>query len=107
MDPVSLLLMLVPPAYLLWVALGLLAMSGLCNLIAVGLLPPKPGTPRYGLKKAWYVAITYGAANFGKAANRIQCGRTGLMVSYEDKNTAKDILTNAGVDVLTRKKPDA
>lgn len=107
MDPVSLLLMLVPPAYLLWVVLALFALSGLCNLIAVGLLPPKPGTPRYGLKKAWYVVITYGAANFGKAANRIQCGRTGLMVPYGEKNNAKAILTEAGVDVLTKKKPDA
>ncbi|EHH66968.1 hypothetical protein [Gluconobacter morbifer] len=106
MDPVTLLVAMLPAKDPGWALLVLLALSGLCNCIAPFILPPKPGAPRYALKKAFYVAITWGAANLGKAANRIQCGRTGVMVPYQDREKARALLTGHGIAVLTKKKPD-
>ncbi|UMM08401.1 hypothetical protein MKW11_14630 [Gluconobacter frateurii] len=106
MDPLTMLVAMLPAKDIAYAVLVLLALSGLCNCIAVFLKPPKPGASRYALKKVFYVAVTWGAANLLNAANRIQYGRTGVMVPYKDKEKAKALLTDHGIDVLTKHKPD-
>lgn len=102
MDPIDAISMLIPPSDLLYVIPGLFAASGLCNVLAFFVAPPKPGAKLYKLKKGFYLAVTWGAANLGKAANRIQCGYTGLMVPYDKRSEAAEILTKNGIELKTK-----
>lgn len=102
MDPVDLFVSLIPPGDLLYFIVLLFAASGLCNVLAFFVTPPKPDAKMYKLKKGFYLAVTWGAANLGKAANRIQCGYTGLMVPYEKRSEAADILAKNGIELKTK-----
>lgn len=102
MDTIDALTTLIPPGDLLYVVVMLFATSGLCNVLAFFVTPPKPGAKMYKLKKGFYLAVTWGAANLGKAANRIQCGYTGLMVPYEKRSEAADILAKNGIELKTK-----
>lgn len=102
MDPIDAISMLIPPSDLLYVIVALFATSGLCNVLAFFVTPPKPGAKLYKLKKGFYLAVTWGAANLGKAANRIQCGYTGLMVPYDKRSEAAEILTKNGIELKTK-----
>lgn len=80
-----------------------LMLSGLCNILAIGLKPPVWGSRHYVVLKIYYLVVTWGALNLGRASNRLQCERTGLMVKREDVDAAQEALTKAGFDVMTYK----
>lgn len=93
---------ILPAKDLVYVIAALFTLSGLCNAIALFLTPPKTGTKLYTLRKLFYVIVTYGAANFAKAANRIQCGYTGVMVPYDHKGEATKLLETNGIPVKAK-----
>lgn len=91
-----------PENWAVYAPFMILMLSGLCNILAVGLKPPTWGVKNYTIRKIYYLIVTWGALNLGHASNRLQCERTGLMVKREDAEAALDVLTKAGFDVLTR-----
>ena len=97
MDP-SLLLAALPAQYTLCTALLVIG----CKVVTVFVRPPAKSS-------SWavpYEIISTIALNIGWAANRLQVGRTGIMVARNDAETAKTALTASGVKVLLPKKPD-
>lgn len=97
MDP-SLLLAALPAQYTLCTALLVIG----CKVMTIFIRPPATTSP-------WavpYEIISAIALNIGWAANRLQVGRTGIMVPRNDTEAAKATLSASGVKVIPRKKPD-
>ncbi|MEE8658493.1 hypothetical protein CGLAMM_02900 [Acetobacteraceae bacterium EV16G] len=94
-----------PGRWGVYAPLVFLTLSGLCNILAIGLKPPTWGSKNYALRKIYYLVVTWGALNLGHAANRLQCERTGLMVKREDVDRAVQVLSQNGISVLNKAKP--
>lgn len=94
-----------PGRWGVYAPLVFLTLSGLCNILAIGLKPPTWGSKNYALRKIYYLIVTWGALNLGHASNRLQCERTGLMVKREDVDRAVQVLSQNGISVLNRAKP--
>lgn len=91
-----------PDNWAVYAPFVILMLSGLCNILAVGLKPPTWGSKNYTIRKIYYLLVTWGALNLGRASNRLQCERTGLMVKRDDAEAALSLLSKAGFDVLKR-----
>ncbi|MEE8659639.1 hypothetical protein CGLAMM_07175 [Acetobacteraceae bacterium EV16G] len=91
-----------PESWAVYTPFIFLMLSGLCNVLAVGLKPPTLGSKHYLVRKFYYLIVTWGALNLGHASNRLQCERTGFMVKRDEADAAHRALTKAGIDVLTR-----
>lgn len=93
----SSLLAMVPAKYALPVALFIIV----CKLVTVFVRPPASDS-------VWakpFQVVTMIALNIGWAANRLQVGKTGIMVPRETATDAKAAIASAGVPVLTGSVP--
>lgn len=90
-----------------YAAMTVLALNGLCALLAAFIGTPKPGSRHFMLKKAIHVFLNWFAFNLREAANGKQCGMSALHVPHDSYEAARAALTAQGIEVLPRKKPDA
>lgn len=95
-----------PDSWATYVPFALLVISGAASVVAMFIKPPLPGVRHYILKKLLYLTITWAACNLRHAANSKQCGTTALQLKVEDLSTAKALLAEKGITVLSKTKPD-
>lgn len=94
----STLLSAVPATYDLYVALFII----LCKLVTVFVKPPASTS-----KVAWlYQIVSLIGLNVGWAANRLQVGKTGVMVARTDADEAKTALAQANIPLASPKPTD-
>lgn len=87
----------IPENWALSVALFVIA----CKIVTVFVRPPAAGSRWVPV----YQLVTLIALNIGWAANRLQIGRTGVMVARSDATAAKEVLAQASIFPVSG-KPD-
>ncbi len=98
MTDYSTLLNALPAQYELCVAIFII----LCKLVTVFVKPPAATS-----KLAWlYQIVSLVGLNVGWAANRLQVGKTGVMVARSDAGEAKAALAQANIPLASPKPTD-
>lgn len=94
----STLLSAVPDKYALYVSAFIIV----CKLVTVFVKPPSSTS-----KVAWlYQIVSLIGLNLGWAANRLQVGKTGVMVARTDADEAKAALAQANIPLASPKPTD-
>lgn len=94
----STLLSAVPDKYALYVSVFIVV----CKLVTVFVKPPASKA-----KLAWlYQIVSLIGLNVGWAANRLQIGKTGVMVARSDADEAKAALTQANIPLASPRPTD-
>jgi len=98
METLSALLSALPDTYALYASLFVIA----CKAVTVFVKPPASTS-----KVAWlYQIVSLIGLNVGWAANRLQVGKTGVMVARTDADEAKAALAQANIPLASPKPTD-